>query len=292
MDAIEKLGGKVVSVTTDGFITNLPHLEGKISTNYLFSEYKKIREVLSGDDTGLEVKNEGRGILAWTTRGQLGFESKIIATTGFQHNVYSIDDRLKVFTETFKSETKCVEFIQSRLRSAKDIYTRGGHVTMVYNDQQFRMHFDNKRLLVASPGEIEEQLLDSKPLMHIKHGENLRFISKLTKISQYSKFSSSGVTSRYKKSDELAITNFIKALVSEPPLFKLHRVGLEKYSDIIDYLKAFNPSINISKNRIAYLKSKSVNWRSVPRISKSDEFIKYIKLKFKDFDENSFFREK
>ena len=43
---------------------------------------------------------------------------------------------LKIFTETFKSEktkTKTtIEYIQSRLRSAKEINKRGGHVTMVY----------------------------------------------------------------------------------------------------------------------------------------------------------------
>lgn len=54
---------------------------------------------------------------------------------------------LKVFTETFFSENKTIEYFQSRLRSAKDVYKNGGHVTMVYKDQQFRMHFYNKRVL-------------------------------------------------------------------------------------------------------------------------------------------------
>jgi Ni/Co efflux regulator RcnB len=54
---------------------------------------------------------------------------------------------IDVFTETFKSESKTIEYIQSRLRSASDIYKKGGHVTMVYRDQQFRMHFYNKRVL-------------------------------------------------------------------------------------------------------------------------------------------------
>jgi hypothetical protein len=53
-----------VSVTTDGFITDLPELESKISNQYLFGEFKKIRLNLSGDDIGLEVKNSGTGIIA------------------------------------------------------------------------------------------------------------------------------------------------------------------------------------------------------------------------------------
>jgi hypothetical protein len=54
----------VVSVTTDGFITNLAHLEERISNKYLFNEFKKIRMILSEDNTGLELKNKGKGILA------------------------------------------------------------------------------------------------------------------------------------------------------------------------------------------------------------------------------------
>ena len=61
---INKLGGLVVSVTTDGFITNLDQLDEKVSEKYLFKEFKKIRRYLSGDNTGLELKNEGVGILA------------------------------------------------------------------------------------------------------------------------------------------------------------------------------------------------------------------------------------
>ena len=64
LDAINRLGGLVVSVTTDGFITNLCNLESKLEGKYLVSEYKKIREMLSNDNTGLELKNEGKGILA------------------------------------------------------------------------------------------------------------------------------------------------------------------------------------------------------------------------------------
>jgi hypothetical protein len=75
-------------------------------------------------------------------------ESKIIATTGFQHRVYgSKTEMLEGFISTFKSEHKTLEFIQSRLRSASEIYKKGGQVTMVYRDQLFRMHYDNRRVL-------------------------------------------------------------------------------------------------------------------------------------------------
>jgi hypothetical protein len=64
LNEIQKLDGLVVSVTTDGFITNIDDLESKISKNYLFSEYKTIRKLLSDDATGLELKHSGKGILS------------------------------------------------------------------------------------------------------------------------------------------------------------------------------------------------------------------------------------
>jgi hypothetical protein len=64
LNAIQKLGGLVVSVTTDGFITNLADVESRLAQNYLMSEYKKIRKQLSDDETGLELKHSGKGILA------------------------------------------------------------------------------------------------------------------------------------------------------------------------------------------------------------------------------------
>jgi hypothetical protein len=53
-----------VSVTTDGFITNLPNLEDRLKEKYLFTEFKNIRHLLTDDNTGLELKNDGKGIIA------------------------------------------------------------------------------------------------------------------------------------------------------------------------------------------------------------------------------------
>jgi hypothetical protein len=58
-----------VSVTTDGFITDIENLEEKIlkKTQDKFSilkEFKEMREKLSGSDVGLELKHEGKGIIS------------------------------------------------------------------------------------------------------------------------------------------------------------------------------------------------------------------------------------
>jgi hypothetical protein len=142
------LGGKVVSVTTDGFITNIENLEFKLSSKFFLTEYQRIRGELSGDCTSLDVKSRGRGVMAWGTRGQIGFESQILATTGFQNRSYKNREELvELLTGVMKSETRTLEFVQSSLRSASDIFKGGGNVTGKYRDQIFRMHYDNRRVL-------------------------------------------------------------------------------------------------------------------------------------------------
>jgi hypothetical protein len=61
---------------------------------------------LSGDDTGLENKNKGVGIIAITTRVQLSKGAGIKATTGFQTGNYTLEELDKIFKDTLKSEDK------------------------------------------------------------------------------------------------------------------------------------------------------------------------------------------
>jgi len=61
----------------------------------------------------------------------------------------------------------------------------------------------------------EVVLWDSRPLETISHGENLRFIGKLTKIKQYTRYSNNKANvNRYTKIEDLAINNFVKGLLN------------------------------------------------------------------------------
>lgn len=50
---------------------------------------------------------------------------------------------------TLPKGNKDVEFIQTSLRSATDIYKEGGHVIQKYKDQKFSLNYDNKRCLIS-----------------------------------------------------------------------------------------------------------------------------------------------
>jgi hypothetical protein len=166
------------------------------------------------------------------------------------------EEFLKGFIGVLKSETKTLEFRQSRLRSATEIYVKGGHVTMVHKDQIFRMHFDNRRVLEwesTIPSTIEH-LIDSKPLTTISHGKNLRFISRLSKNKLYAKYL--GVKrkeniSSSNKEEEVIVRTFIKGLLSTPPKYNLNRFKVKTYREIIDYIHQYNPSIKLNESALA-----------------------------------------
>jgi len=293
---ISLLKGKVVSVTTDGFITNIEGLESKIldKNDSLIKEFKKLRFELSDDDSGLEIKNSGKGIISWTTRGQLGKESKIKATTGFQSRNYTLIELDTLFKDILKRDDKSLEYVQSSLRSAIDLYKEGGHVTMVYKDQIFRLQYDNRRIILL-PKKYENTtdfsgiLLDSNPVPNKEYSKNLRYLSKLHKQRLYNKHSSTLTGNKYKNYTDLAIRNFIKGLLSDPPKYKLDKYL--NYSEIIDFIKAFDDKAKVSKQSISNLKNRKMILKPVPRTKETVEFVEYIKTKFRNFDENDFLAE-
>jgi hypothetical protein len=73
-------------------------------------KYRDLRTDLSGVSDGLEVKSSGIGVISWTTRGQLGIDSKIVAATGFQRGGYESNELVKLFKETLSSANKFIEF--------------------------------------------------------------------------------------------------------------------------------------------------------------------------------------
>jgi hypothetical protein len=91
------------------------------------------------NESALEIKKDGLGILSWSTRGQLGIGSTIKAATGLQTNDLSPKELVEIFKSVLKSNKKYFEFTQKILRGAKDIFTNGGPVTPLYREQKFRM---------------------------------------------------------------------------------------------------------------------------------------------------------
>jgi hypothetical protein len=162
----------------------------------LLTKYREIRLDLAGvgKDDALEMKHEGKGIIRLTTRGQLGVESKIKAATGFQAYEYEHAELVTLFKDVLKSSEKYFEFTQKRLRSAKDILKKGGHVIPSFKDPKFRMYHDNRRQIIEPENfkghDLSNDLLDSKPFLNKDQASRFRFISKFPYSIAYNKLNS------------------------------------------------------------------------------------------------------
>ena len=292
------LGGSVVSVTTDGFITDLEDLESKILSNSkcitnLISSYRGIREYLSGNNAAFELKSKGLGIISWTTRGQFSLDGKISASTGFQSKGIRMEELDTIYRNTMSGEDRVIEFIQSSLRSAKDIYVYGGHVTKKFADRVFRMEFDNKRILNVPVDQASDQqdysntLLDSSPAQSVDVVGGLRFLGTVHRRTVYNKNLNSAGSSVYKSYVDLAIRNFVKGCIKDPPGYNLPVIG--SYSEIVDFVKSFKANSKISKASISNLKNRKMVVKGVPKTKETVEFIEYVKSKYPSFNDSQFF---
>lgn len=197
-----------------------------------------------------------------------------------------------MFKEILSTDEKSLEYVQSSLRSAKDIYKDGGHVTMIYKDQLFRLQYDNRRKIVVPEGlesntDFSSILLDSNPVLNAEESKNLRYISKLHKSRLYNKSSNILSGNKYKDYSDLAVRNFIKGLLSDPPKYNLP--SQSNYTDIIRFIKQFDSEIKVTKQSISNLKNRKTILKNVPRTKETLQFIEYVKTKYPNFDEKAFF---
>ena len=305
---LQKLGGRVVSVTTDGFITDLDKLEQTLlmlppNETYLLRKYRSIRTDLSGISEALEVKTCGTGILSWTTRGQMGIDSRIIATTGFQKGGYEKKELVEIFKDTLKNENKFFEFTAFSLRGAKDIFEKGGHVTPIRKEQTFRLFHDNRRTIKEtyqmkksdnSFWNLSKVLLDSEPLKDKNHCKTLRFLSKFPITLPYNKQSANKSRTKYKSNLDVGIRNFIKAYYSTTKNFGLKGNEFRYIKDLITFIYGHKPTNvkNISISSISHLKNRKMVWKPVPNTKENLEFVKYIKEKYPYFESERFLKSK
>lgn len=293
-----------MSVTTDGFITDVTGLEEKLlelPSAYipLFKRYHAmVNDMACDKSSALELKHNGVGIISWSTRGQFGINSKIKATTGFQSFGYEQGELVSLFKTTLSSGVKEFEYTQSRLRSAKDVFKTGGHVTEVLRDQKVRLLYDNRRRIVEPSSytgfDMSNEIFDSMPLNTIDECSRIRFISKLPYKKPYLKNApvKKEIRSVYRTYLEVGVRNLIKGYLAKEPFFGLKGTEFTGYKDLISFIQGFDlfGEIKISKSSISHLKHRRLILRPVPVTTRNLEFVSYIKTRIPYFDSESFLK--
>ena len=247
----------------------------------------------------LELKNTSKGVISWSTRGQLGLVKGIKATTGFQSMGYSTDEMASNFKNILATPEKSFEYTQFRIRSAKDVFKKGGHVTAVYRDQKVRMLYDNRRVILEKEDtgdsfDMSKLLLDSKPFQTKEECTHARFLSKFSATNPYLKRSVVKISSKslYRNFLEIGVRNFVKGYLAKEPLFGLRGTEFRRYKDLIGFIYGFDQAktINLSKQTVSNLKRRRLFLRPVPNTKVNVEFIAYIKSKIPYFEESLFLK--
>jgi len=349
---VEDLGGCVVSVTTDGFITDLANFESRVLNTLsegpkrinpafekltglekltgfdeegniiqvdlldggklgnagivspkrpsieslklsLLKEYRKMRAELSGDPQGLELKHEGSNLMSWTTRGQLSVDMKIKAITGLQTKDQNLDETWCLINDASDVLGKTVTFTSTSLRSATDIYKKGGHVTSEYRDQDFRLWYNNQRVVLDNLKNNEYLgLLRTRPVETVEEALTLRRYANLTKGGIYHKSTGLKSINKYKSYLELGVRTFIKDVLNNRNGMSLSM--FKGYNGIIDFIRKYLYESDqklrraLNSSYISHIKLRSERkvskLRMVPRLASIMNFFDYVKDRFPDYD--------
>jgi len=177
----------------------------------------------------------------------------------------------------------------SRLRSAKDLYQKGGQVTEVMRDQTFRLLYDNRREIL----ELDNtSLYDSKPFITLSSCAQRRFLSKLPFTKPFNSLTLLKKNNGYKNYLELAVRNFIKGYLNSKPLFDLKGNEFISVKELIQFLKSHSPCQNIkmSKQSISNLKNRTMILKPVPKTVETVLFVEYVERHFPHFNKNDFYK--
>jgi len=185
------------------------------------------------------------------------------------------------------------------LRSAKDIYKNGGHVTEKLRDQKVRVLFDNRREIIESKDlntyDMSNCLLDSKPLKTKEECLHFRFLSKFSFLKPFLRNSPNNLItiSKYRSYLEVGVRNFIKGYLAKEPCFGLKGTEFKTYGEIIHFICGFTHAkcIKISRQSISQLKQRRLILRPVPKTEENKMFALYIATLIPYFDVNSFLKD-
>lgn len=297
MNHIHDKHGLVVSCTTDGFITDLPDLE-HVRSGQFGEIYRIARKNLNPEnDAILELKNtDSIGILSIKTRGQMGYNSKISAFTGYQESLPKAA-RIDLFDKVFDLDKK-LNFMQFQLRGAIDILKAsqdggsGGSVTGLYQEKQFSLTYDNRReILENEPG---ARFMYSKPFYNVETCLLFRKIKLNATRTFNSNFplTPTGNIGRKDKYEQVLVKVLIRAFYHHPELFGLDSLvtGINRTFIKSQLLLIDSSFSRFSLGYISDQKSKPFLTSAIPDVEKTRFLLDKTKNVFPLFDPTVFLK--
>jgi hypothetical protein len=138
------------------------------------------------DPSALEIKTSVKGLIQLATRNQCSLEnsvdSPIIAMTGFQKHLFSINEIIKALRNTIGNNNKLL-YLQNRLTGALDNYKYKKQVSMLTSIRSFKTVFDTKRLIILNENDT---MLFTLPFNDVEQAMIFRTLMNSVRNSVYS----------------------------------------------------------------------------------------------------------
>jgi hypothetical protein len=300
LNYLDNKGYIVISVTTDGFITNHDSLD-TIPTEdegpfvKMFLDARKsidVREVKEQKRDILEIKHtEEKGIISWSTRGQLGDSSDLKAMTGYQPKYHGMEELRFTAKEKLRdSGSKSIFYNSSRLRGATDIYKYGGNVSWIHNERRFSFSFDNRRRLV-SEGDISDFSVDyvySEPFKNVEECRAYRSVNKQLN----DKYLVDSPLPSFNKDKSLAgriARMFVRGFYQQKSYLGIENLEFNRM-ELALFVRKFT-GVRMSVNNISLQKSRPFSPVLIPTYEKIAMTVALIKEAAPDFNMVRFFKE-
>jgi len=307
LNDVHNMGGKVISCTTDGFLTNIADLENHPFKGELAGMYKESRSLLTGSSKLLEVKHISKGVMSWSTRGQLGLgdDSKLAAITGFQRKLLSVQELQDLVSKVFETGNYSLTYIQQSLSKARTSFDYG-HVTRTLREQIFNFEHDGRRLLDTVEYLPCNDLVDSSPHNNIgealearahikalksKYDGSSNYTPNSSRISTNAKLAQAGVKGQFLKA---AILMFIRGYYGKALGINNHELlDPSALKDLLrDFLRTTGLKTDLNLNNSKFVRN-HVNEpflaHNIPKTQATLLFAKYIANIFPGFDTDILF---
>lgn len=179
------------------------------------------------------------GLCSWGTRGQISEEMNLSACTGLRTRDMTKGEAQDLITEEGGFLGKTIDYVTSSLRSAKDIYLKGGHVTMEYKDQTFRVLYGNTRKVIDKTHpryDHSSTFLQTVPWESVEECLTARKYAQIGKNTGiYQKNTGGGITlGKYKSLAEIGVRGFLKDVLNNRNGVSMSQFG--GYNGLIDFV--------------------------------------------------------
>jgi len=213
--------------------------------------------------------------------------------TGYQRKGKTHLNLLNKIEESMLNSNK-IDFVQTSLVGALDVYKKDTQVSMNYSEREFYTIFDSRRQIIKGT-ESKGVLLDTKPFLNKDYCKSFRSLMTGVKNTHYHLYDSKNLLNPIKTTLSLCERMFVRAALENKLGVQIDNLGgLQVIVDLL--IKADNlinkkvyKKVDYYIKLIACLKRKgSFVSKAVPFNEVSEKFVVFVKSFIKGFDVNEF----